>query len=925
MTRNFLLKPLAFSLLIFVAFNAHAQVGVSALKCEYKQYPVGLENPRPRLGWILSSKQRDCLQTAYRVLVADDSLLLQKNIGNIWDSKKVLSDESIQVGFAGKKLLAVKTYYWKVMVWDNHSGVSTWSKPAKWQMGLLNTADWKGAQWIGYNEMPDSLRIVPAIDNPGDSRWNKGNDILPLVRKEFKINKRVKKATVFITGLGQFELSLNGKKIGDHFLDPGWTQYSQHALYVTFDITTQLKTGDNVLGVMLGNGFYYVPGDRYHKLKSAYGYPKMICRTVIEYADGNIGNIVSDNTWKAAPGPVTFSSIYGGEDYDARLAQQGWDTPGFNDHKFKQAVIVDGPPLLESQQQEPLKIRDEFAVKRLSQPKPGVWVYDMGQNASAIPFIKAKGKRGAVVKITPAELLDDKGMALQTAVGAPVYFNYTLKGVEEETWHPQFMYYGFRYIQVEGAVPDKEENAAGLPAIADIKSLHTRNAAATIGTFNCSNELFNKTFKLIDWAIRSNTVSVFTDCPHREKLGWLEEAHLVGSSIRYNYDIATQCRKVIRDMIHSQTSEGLIPDIAPEYVQFGGGFRDSPEWGSNGVIMPWYVYQWYGDKEVLKESYDMMTRYVAYLEKKSKNHILYFGLGDWYDIGPRDLGPSQLTPGGITSTAIYYYDLTLISKIARILDKDDDAKKYEALSAEVKKAYNDTFYHKQTYQYGSGSQTANAISIFMGLADGADKPKVLANLIEDIRNHSNGITAGDIGYRYLLRVLDEAGRSDVIFDMNNRSDVPGYGYQIAQGATSLTESWQGNRISSNNHFMLGHLMEWFYSGLGGISSDTGSTAFKHIVIRPEPVGDVKNAKVKFLSPYGIIANEWTKTNRSFVMKVVIPANTLSTIYLPAKAGSVITESGKNVKNSNSIRFVKFENGKAVLAAGAGQYSFTVSN
>lgn len=925
MMGNFFYKAIAFSFLILLSFNANAQVGVYSLKCENKNYPRGVDNQQPHLGWTLSSNQRGCLQTAYRVLVAADSSQLQKNNGNIWDSGKVLSDQSIQVEFTGKKLSSVKTYYWKVIVWDNHGNVSGWSKPAKWQMGILNAADWKGAQWIGYNKMPDSLRIVPAIDNPGDSRWNKGNDILPLLRKDFKINKQVKKATVFITGLGQFELSLNGKKIGDHFLDPGWTQYTQHALYVTFNITRQLKTGDNVFGVMLGNGFYYVPGDRYHKLKSAYGYPKMICRTVIEYTDGTTGNMISDNSWKAAPGPVTFSSIYGGEDYDARLAQQGWDAPGFNDHNFKQAVIVNGPPLLESQQEEPLKILDQFAVKKLTQPKPGVWVYDMGQNASAIPFIKVRGKRGAVVKITPAELLDDKGLALQAAVGAPVYFNYTLKGKGDEAWHPQFMYYGFRYIQVEGAAPDKERNKADLPIIIDLKSLHTRNAAATIGAFNCSNTLFNKTFKLIDWAIKSNTVSVFTDCPHREKLGWLEEAHLVGSSIRYNYDIATLCKKVIRDMMHSQTSDGLIPDIAPEYVQFGGGFRDSPEWGSNGVIMPWYVYQWYGDKQVLAESYDMMTRYVAYLEKKSKNHILYFGLGDWYDLGPRDLGPSQLTPGGITSTAIYYYDLTLISKIATILGKEGDAKKYEALSLQVKKVYNDTFFNKQTYQYGTGSQTANAISIFMGLVDEADKPKVLANLIKDIRNHNNGITAGDIGYRYLLRVLDEAGRSDVIFDMNNRSDVPGYGYQIAHGATSLTESWQGNRISSNNHFMLGHLMEWFYSGLGGISSDTGSTAFKHIIIRPEPVGDVKHVKVNFLSPYGTIANDWTKTDQLFVMDLVTPANTQSIIYLPAKVNSVIKESGKNVKDGNHIKFIKFENGKAVLEVGAGKYSFTVSD
>ncbi|QEC77539.1 family 78 glycoside hydrolase catalytic domain [Mucilaginibacter ginsenosidivorax] len=911
-------------LLLLASLKISAQIAVSALRCEYRDTPVGINTPNPQLSWLLLSNAQNVNQTAYRILVADDPLLLQKNDGNIWDTKKTMSDQSIQVIFTGKKLIAAKVYYWKLMVWDNHGKPSAWSKPSQWQMGLLTADDWKGAKWIAYENIPDSLRLVPAIANTGDSRWNKGKDILPILRKEINIKREIKKATIFIIGLGQFELSINGKKVGDHFLDPGWTQYDKHALYVSFDITKNLVKGDNAFGVMLGNGFYYIPGERYHKLKGAYGYPKMICRTLIEYKDGTTQNMVSDESWKAAPGPVTFSSIYGGEDYNATLYNKGWDKAGFNDTQFRKAVVVSGPPILEAQAAEPLKIFDQFTVKKITHPKPGVWVYDMGQNASAIPQIMVKGKRGAVVKITPAELLDDKGLVMQAPVGSPVYFNYTLSGQGTEVWHPQFMYYGFRYVQVEGAVPADQAESSALPAIVEIKSLHTRNSAATIGSFSCSNELFNKIFKLIDWAIKSNTASVFTDCPHREKLGWLEEAHLVGSSIHYNYDIATLCRKVIKDMINAQTKDGLIPDIAPEFVQFDGGFRDSPEWGSNGIILPYYVYQWYGDKQILNESYDMMTHYVAYLEKKSKGHILYFGLGDWYDIGPGDLGPSQLTPAGITSTAIYYYDLTLLSKIARILNKPEDEQKYTALGAEVRASYNKTFFNTQTSQYGTGSQAANAMSVYMGLVNPQDKNKVVANLVQDIRNHNNGITAGDIGYRYLLRVLDDAGRSDVIFDMNNRSDVPGYGYQIAQGATSLTESWQGNRISSNNHFMLGHLMEWFYSGLGGIRADTGSIGFRHIIIRPETVGDVSEVKVNYQSPYGNISNEWKKTPAVFYMNTTIPVNANAIIYLPAKKNSLIREGGKSITINKNIKLLGFKNGKALIKAGSGKYSFTVA-
>ncbi|WP_159470530.1 family 78 glycoside hydrolase catalytic domain [Dyadobacter sp. 3J3] len=910
-------------LLVLVCTELSAQVSVSGLKCDYELAPIGIQTAQPYLGWILQAPKRNTQQTAYRVIVADQYGLIQKNTGNIWDSKKVLSSESHQIKFSGKKLVPVKQYFWKVMVWDNHGEVSTWSAPATWQMGLLSASDWQGAQWIGYNKLPDSLKIVPAIDNPGDQRWNKGNDTLPLLRKSFKVNKKIKKATAFVSGLGQFEMSINGDKIGDHFLDPGWTQYDKHALYVTFDLTEKLKQGMNALGVMLGNGFYFIPGDRYHKLKGAYGYPKMICRIVVQYQDGSYENIVSDESWKTTVGPITYSSIYGGQDYNATLENPGWNKADFDDRMWQSAIIVDGPGSLESQTAAPLKIFDEFTAVKITQPKPGVWVYDMGQNASGIPRISVKGKRGEVIKITPAELIYENGFVNQSAVGAPVYFNYVLSGNGVENWQPQFMYYGFRYIQIEGGTPENESNPRQLPLVLELKSLHTRNSAPTVGTFSCSNVLFNKTFKLIDWAIKSNMASILTDCPHREKLGWLEEAYLVGSSIRYTYDIAALCRKIVRDMIQSQTPEGLIPDIAPEFVKFDGGFRDSPEWGSNAVIMPYYLYKWYKDTEVLAESYDMMTRYATYLGSKSRNHLLNFGLGDWYDLGPKDPGASQLTPGGITSTATYYYDLKILAEVASILGKNEDARKYTDLSLEVKNAYNTTFFNKHLARYGTGSQTANAISVYMGLAEEQYKERILENIIRDIKEHGNGVTAGDIGYRYLLRVLDDNHRSDLIYDMNSRSDVPGYGLQLAKGATSLTESWQGNTISSNNHFMLGHLMEWFYSGLGGIKTAENSTAFSEIVIRPEPVGDVSHAKVSHLSNYGMIKTDWEKSDTSFRLKVQIPVNTTAVIYLPADEHSVVKENGSILSDTAELKKLGFRGGKIMVKVGSGSYSFSV--
>jgi hypothetical protein len=916
-------RTLVFVLFCLAGAVATAQsLSVASLQCEYRENPTGVDAVAPRLSWQLTAGRRGVVQQAYHVLVADNKAALDKGIGNIWDSKRVNAATSIQVKYAGKSLASATTYYWKVMVWDDKGIASPWSETASWTMGLLTKADWKGAQWIAYAVLPDSNRIVPAMHGKGKKEWGERKDVLPMLRKGFTVSKQVKQALLYISGLGHFEVSLNGKKVGDHFLDPGWTAYDKQALYVTFNVTDQLTPGANAMGVMLGNGFYYVPGERYRKLTGAFGYPKMISRLVIEYTDGTTDNITSDASWKAAPSPVIFSSIYGGEDYDANKEQKGWDKAGFADGNWQQALVTTGPAL-NAQSAEPLKIMETFTPIKRKELKPGVWMYDMGQNASGIPRIKVQGKKGDTVKIITGELLNEDGSVNQKATGSPSYYQYILKGEGQESWQPMFTYYGYRYIQVERCVPAKESNSQQLPVLTSIEGLHTRNAAKRAGHFSCSNELFNKTDKLIDWAIKSNMASVFTDCPHREKLGWLEEAHLVGSSVRFSYDIASLCRKIIRDMQQAQTADGLIPEIAPEYVQFDEPFRDSPEWGSNSILLPWYLYQWYGDKEVLSESYDMMQRYVAYLEKKADHHILMQGLGDWYDLGPKHPGVSQLTPQGLTATAIYHYDLTILQRIARLLGKTPDAQHYAQLASAVKAAFNNRFFNKETKQYGSGSQAANAMAVYMGLVAPGDKAAVVENIVKDLRSRNNSLTAGDIGYRYLLKVLHRERRSDVIYDMNNRDDVPGYGYQLAHGATALTESWQALPGVSNNHFMLGHIMEWFYAGLVGIEVADDAVAFKKITINPQPVGDITAAKADYQSPYGIITSEWKKEAGNFMLKVQVPANATALIYLPAAKANKITESGKPVTGSKEVKLLRYEKDRAVFSIGSGKYTFIV--
>lgn len=899
--------------LLFFSFSGYSQqLTAENLRCEYQVSPSGIENVSPRLSWELSSNRRNVLQQAYRILVADHPALLQKNTGNVWDSKKVNSSSSIQVVFQGKKLKPATIYYWKVMLWDNQQQSSGWSDIQQWQTGLFSATDWKGAKWIAHEVMPDSARILPAHEGKRDKNGGTNNDILPLFRKDISISRKITKATFYISGLGHFELRINGKKIGDHFLDPGWTNYEKQALYVPFDVTAELKKGKNALGVMLGNGFYYIPKQkkRFRKLLVQYGYPKMICRLHISYSDGTAEDIISNESWKSAPGPITFSSIYGGEDYDANKEQKGWDQSGYNDQHWKKSIVTAGPPQLNAQAADPLKIFDIFQPKEVKEINSRTRVYDLGQNASGIIRISVKGKKGDTIRVTPSELLNEEGRVTQKATGGPYYFTYILKGEGVETWEPKFTYYGFRYLQVDGAAP------------LHISGLHIRNAAAQAGTFKSSHKVFNQTATLIDWAIKSNMASIFTDCPHREKLGWLEELHLMGSSIRYNYQVQNLLIKSVTDMEMAQISNGLIPEISPEYTVFTWGgdmFRDSPEWGSSSVILPWYIYEYYGDKKVLKDAYPMMKRYISYLQTKAKGNILSQGLGDWYDLGPNPPGVSQLTPMGITGTAIYYYDLTLMQDIARTLGNETDLLLYKKMAEEVKLAFNNKFFDEKTANYGSGSQTANAMAVYMKLVEPAHKNAVVANIIADIKKRNSSFSSGDIGHRYLLRVLEDEGHSNIIYDMNSRDDVPGYGYQIAHGATALTESWMALPTVSNNHLMLGHLLEWFYSGIGGIRQQDKSIAFKSINICPEVLKGVDDAETTYQSPYGQISTRWKNTAEVFQLSVEIPANTTAVIALPAAQNELIYESGKRMNSQTIV----FKNGRAMIAVGSGKYEFKV--
>ncbi|WP_343669686.1 family 78 glycoside hydrolase catalytic domain [Chitinophaga sp.] len=759
-------------------------------------------------------------------------------------------------------------------------------------------------QWIGYEEMPDSLRLVPGL--PDHKTKAQQRAVTPLFRKSFTTTKPIKTAQLTITGLGHYELTINGKKPGNSFLAPGWTNYDKRVLYNTYDVTSYLRNGENTLGVIVGNGFYYINKERYHKLLTAFGYPKMYCQLQITYTDGSSFNIVSDQSWKTSPSPITFTSIYGGEDYDARLEQDGWDCPGFDDSNWKNALLVQAPAgKLEEEKDYPVTIAETIPVKSINNT-----IYDFGQNAAGIISLKIKGHKGQTIKLTPAELLTPAGLSNQRATGKPYYYSYTLKGNGIEEWHPRFTYYGFRYIQVEGATPDQ---------ILDLKLLHIRNSSPENGTFTCSNPLFNQIYNLIKWAIKSNLQSVATDCPHREKLGWLEQDYLMGNSIQFNYDIRLLYQKLVNDMIDAQTPEGLVPDIAPEYVFFddkGFGFRDSPEWGSACVILPWLLYKWYGDTETMQTAYPMMQRYIAYLANKSDNHILSYGLGDWFDYGPARPGVAQLTPKDLTATAIYYYDCRLLADMATILKKKE-ANSYRQQANNIKQSFNNKFFNKQTKVYATGSQTSMAMPLCTGLVAEENRKEVFKNLVDSINAGNRTLTAGDIGFHFLIQALQQGGASQLIYDMNYRNDVPGYGYQIAKGATALTESWPALAEVSNNHLMLGHIMEWFYNGLAGIQQSETSVAYRDIIIRPEVVGDITHVKATYHIPDGTIRSEWELKDQHFTLHVSIPSNTIAHIKIPATPTQNITENGRKIKPTH------YEDGRAIIKISSGEYIFSV--
>jgi alpha-L-rhamnosidase len=839
-------------------------------------------------------------QTACRVVVATSAAAARGGHGDVWDSDKQPLATPFITPANDLPLHGQTTWFWAVRLWDQHDRSSGWSAPESFTTGITPLESWQ-ARWIAATAddpaLTDATRGPPAAINTDPPVAPRP---LPLFRRAFEITRTVAQAIVCVSGLGQYELRLNGARVGAAVLQPGWTNYRKTILYDTYDVTRGLRPGTNMLGLLLGNGMYAVEkyAGRYTKRVGSFGQPKLILQLRLVYGDGSTDLIVSDASWATRPGPIVLSQAYGGEDFDARLEPRGWDMPsvptdsGSDQHppRWQPVVLVDGPGgVLKAQDVAPVTIAKTLTAVSSSQPLAGITVFDLGQNFSGWPRIVVRGPRGRRVKLLPGELLDSQGLVSQRSANArpgdEVSFSYTLSGDGEETWAPRFSYYGFRYVQVEGAVP----TAAATPDDTVLISLvgdFLHADLPQVSDFECSSPLLVNTHRLIRQALLSNTMSVLTDCPQREKLGWLEQTYLNADTVFYNQDAITLYEKMLRDMQDAQLADGMVPEIAPEYLAFLNAdgtdsiFRDSPEWGAALVLSPWAAYRFSGDRRILIDGYPSMKRYARYLASRLEDGLLDFGLGDWYDIGPQPPGVAQLTSRKLTGTAVYCEILSALERIARTLGFAADAADYGQRAVEATRLFNTKLFNRTTHRYDSGSMTANAMPLAIGLVPQNYRAGVLKNLVADIRAHGNHVTSGDIGFHYVVVALMEYGRGDVLYDILTRTDAPSYGYQLARGATALTEAWDANPTKSQNHFMLGHAESWLYGGLAGIRIDFDRPIESRIRIAPQVVSGVESASARYRSVWGDIVSAWHRRAGRVYLEVEIPAGALARIETP---------------------------------------------
>ena len=906
-----------------VLASSSARFEPSSLRCEYLRDPMGIGMGRPRLSWILQPSHtapRGQKQRAYEILVASSARLLAHNQGDLWQSGRIESDQTSQILYHGKPLGSEQECFWKVRSWDESGKASGWSEAGRWTVGLLSPSDWQ-AKWIGLDEKaapgtpggsmggPEARRLA--------ARW---------LRKEYRCDKQVRRAMIYMAGLGLSELYLNGKKIGDEVLSPALSEYAKRVFYVSHDVTKDLKTGDNAIGVVLGNGRFFAPRGKVPTDTRGFGFPKLLFQMRVEYADGSSVLVVSDASWKLTTnGPIRANSEYDGEEYDARMELAHWNTAGCDESGWVSAQVVEAPGgVLDASMIDPIRVTQKIRPATLTQPSPGVWIFDFGQNLVGWCRLKVSGPRGMTVSLRHAETLKSDGtLYLDNIRSAKVTDLYTLKGEGREVYEPRFTYHGFRYVEVTGF--------PGTPTLETLEAQVVNDDVAGAGEFTCSNPLLNRIYSNVVWGVRGNYRSIPTDCPQRdERQGWLGDRSAESKGETFLFNTAALYAKWVQDMADAQKASGSVPDVCPAYWPI---YSDNVTWPSSTVIIPGTLHAQYGDLAVIERHYDSARKWMGYMAGFVTNGIIARdSYGDWC-VPPEDPklihsnDPNRKTDPALIATAYFYADAMLMAHYASLLGKEADAQHFQTQAATLKQAFNREFLDERKGQYANGSQTSCVLPLAFGLVPEEQRAKVFQHLLDKIENESHGhIGTGLIGGQWLMRALTDNGRADVAYEMATQKTYPSWGYMAEHGATTIWELWNGNTadpaMNSGNHVMLvGDLIIWLNECLAGIQGDPAQPGFKHIILRPEPVGDLKFARATHQSPRGLIASSWSRDDRGFHWEITVPVNAIGTAYVPTKPGTEVTERSRPAQQARGITFKGLDGGRAVFELGSGTYHF----
>ncbi|RKD89886.1 alpha-L-rhamnosidase [Mangrovibacterium diazotrophicum] len=909
-------QTLTLLLILFLSATTFGQVSVGGLTCELLKDPAGIEILQPRLGWKIESDQRDIHQTAFQILVASTAEKLAADDADCWNSGKIDSDQSQLISYSGKELQSADNCFWKVKVWTN-KGESEWSEPAQWSMGLLYFKDWR-ARWIGFD------KAFPWDDDSFHARLS-----ARYFRKEFNLKKAIQEAKAYIIGLGLYELSLNGEKVGESVLAPSPTDYHENIKYNIYDLTDELKKGENALGVVVGNGRYYATRQHYkgYKIKN-FGFPKLLFQLVVKYTDGTTEYVISNNSWKGtADGPIRSNNEYDGEEYDARKEMPGWDTVGFDDSNWLEPEYVEQPDgKYEAQLNTNMKVLKEIKPVSVREQSPGKYILDLGQNFAGWLHLNVNGNAGDTITMRFGEILQDDGELFTTNLrDAQATAQYIVRGAGVESWEPKFVYYGFRYVEITGW--------PGKPTVDDFIGKVVSDDMAVHGTFSTSNAMINQIYHNAYWGILSNYKGMPVDCPQRnERQPWLGDRTVGCYGENFIFDNAALYRKWVDDIAYSQKPDGTVSDVAPAYWRY---YSDNMSWCGTFLMVADMLYQHTGDTEPIIKHYAGMKKWLSYMEARylEDGIMTKDSYGDWCEPPAtieegRGKSADQKYPSALISTAYYYHYLELMQRFAKLSGNEQDIAGYQEQAGKVKDAFQITFYKAEQKGYGDNKLTENILAVAMGLVPDLKKEEVVGTIVKTIEETNNGhLSTGVIGTQWIMRTLTENGHADWAWKLATNTTYPSWGYMVENGATTIWELWNGNtaapKMNSYNHvMMLGDLLIWFYEDLAGIKSSDQAVGYKQIEMKPQLIEGLDSVNASYKSPYGTIASSWTKTKKKFEWSISVPANTSALVSIPASSLNDIKESGKAIAGNAAFNVVKTEDGRVVLEVGSGSYHWT---